>query len=163
MNTGYADYFTITQRDVDFAWIYYAWTGVDAEVRGEATNVIWLRDYFQCVPDYYTPVIIASEATIGGRPDVVAALLKALSRGYTYAAEQPEAAAEVLLAAVPELDKDLVKESQRWVSDYYIAEAERWGQQKEEVWRDYVAWLTDNGVLSTPVDPRETFTNDFLP
>ena len=164
ISTGFSDPLALLKEgQIDLAWIYYGWQGVQAKQLGLELNVAMMEDYFDVVPDYYTPVVIASEATIGGRPDVVAALLKALSRGYTYAAEQPEAAAEVLLAAVPELDKDLVKESQRWVSDYYIAEAERWGQQKEEVWRDYVAWLTDNGVLSTPVDPRETFTNDFLP
>ncbi len=30
-----------------------------------------MKDYFDCVPDFYTPVVIASEATIADKPDVV--------------------------------------------------------------------------------------------
>ena len=65
----------------------------------------------------------------------------------------PDEAAEILLRAVPELDRTLVLESQRWVSAYYIAEAPRWGEQKESVWRDYADWMVENGVITTPIDP----------
>ena len=97
------------------------------------------------------------------RPDLVEALLEALSRGYTFSAEHPDEAAEILLAAVPELDGKLVRESQRWVSDYYVAEAARWGEQKESVWRDYAEWMFENGVVATRVAPQDAFTNQFLP
>ena len=29
MNIGDTDFFTAVKRDVDFAWIYYGWTGVE--------------------------------------------------------------------------------------------------------------------------------------
>ncbi len=32
---GDTDFFTAVKRDIDFAWIYYAWTGIEAELRGE--------------------------------------------------------------------------------------------------------------------------------
>ncbi len=164
VTTGLAEPLALLKEgQIDLAWIFYGWQGIQAEQLGLDLDVVMMEDYFEVVPDYYTPVVIASEATIAGSPEVVAALLEALSRGYTYAAEQPAAAAEVLLAAVPELDGALVKASQSWVSGYYIAEAERWGEQDETVWRDYAAWLVENGVLSTPIDPKQAFTNRFLP
>ncbi len=64
---------------------------------------------------------------------------------------------------MPELDSALVKESQRWLSDYYIAEAPRWGEQKESVWQDYADWMVENGVVTTPIAPEDAFTNRFLP
>lgn len=164
VTTGFSDPLALlAERQVDLVWIYYGWQGVQAEQQGIDLNVVMMTDYFDCVPDYYTPVVITSEATVADKPDVVRALLEALSRGYTYAAEHPDEAAEVLLAAVPELDSALVKESQRWLSDYYIAEAPRWGEQSESVWQGYADWMVENDIVTTPVAVEDAFTNQFLP
>jgi hypothetical protein len=64
---------------------------------------------------------------------------------------------------VPELDTALVNESQAWLSAHYIAEASRWGEQKESVWREYADWLVEQGVVTAPVAPEAAFTNRFLP
>jgi ABC-type nitrate/sulfonate/bicarbonate transport system substrate-binding protein len=122
-----------------------------------------MKDYFSCIPDYYTPIVITSESTIANRPEVVKAFLQALSRGYNFAVQNPDEAADILVAAVPELDAKLVKASQNWLSPYYQAEAPRWGEQKESIWRDYSAWMVENGVLATPISTTDAFTNKFLP
>ncbi len=164
VNIGFSDPLALLeQREIDLAWVYYGWQGMQAEQMGVDLDVVMMEDYFDCVPDYYTPVVIAGEPTIAGRPEVVEALLHALSRGYTYAAENPDEAAGILLKAVPELDEELVLQSQRWVSPYYLAGADRWGEQKESVWQDYADWLLDHGVVTTPVAPEDAFTDRFLP
>ena len=164
VTTGFADPLALLKEgQIDLAWIFYGWQGIQAKQLGLDLDIVMMQDYFDAVPDFYTPVVITSEATITENPDMVAAVVKALSRGYTFAVEQPGEAAKILLAAVPELDSALVNESQSWVSGYYIADAGRWGEQKEVVWRDYSAWLVDNGVLPAPVDPQQAFTNRFLP
>jgi ABC-type nitrate/sulfonate/bicarbonate transport system substrate-binding protein len=164
VTTGFSDPLVLMKEgQIDLAWIFYGWQGLQAKQMGIDLDVVMMKDYFDVVPDYYTPVVIASEATIAGRPEFVKSLLGALSRGYTFSAENPDEAAAILLRAVPELDRALVLESQRWVSDYYIAEAPRWGEQKESVWSDYPEWMFKAGVLSTAVDARGAFTNQFLP
>jgi len=164
VNTGYADPLAlIDEGQIDIAWIFYAWQGIQAEQQGIDINVVMMEDYFDCIPDYYTPVIIASEDTIANRPEVVAAFLEALSRGYVFAIENPDEAADILLAAAPELDTDLVKASQAWIADYYQAEAPRWGEQKEEVWQGYTDWMVENGILAEPIAAADAFTNEFLP
>jgi ABC-type nitrate/sulfonate/bicarbonate transport system substrate-binding protein len=164
VTTGFTDSIAlIAERQVDLVWIYYGWEGIQAKQRGIALNVVMMQDYTDCVPDFYTPVVIASEATIAAKPEVVEALLQALSRGYTFAAEHPDEAADILSRAVPELDSALVQESQRWLSDYYIAGAPRWGQQEEAVWGDYADWMADNGILANGIVAEDAFTNQFLP
>lgn len=164
VTTGFTDSIAlIAERQVDLVWIYYGWEGIQAKEQGIALNVVMMKDYTDCVPDFYTPVVIASEATIAAKPELVEALLEALSRGYTFAAEHPDEAADILISAVPELDSALVQESQRWLSDYYIAEAPRWGQQEEAVWRDYADWMADNGILANGIVAEDAFTNQFLP
>jgi ABC-type nitrate/sulfonate/bicarbonate transport system substrate-binding protein len=164
VTTGFADPLALlAEEQIDLVWIYYGWQGIQAEQLGIDLEVVMMEDYFDCVPDFYTPVVIASEATIAERPEVVAAVVGALSRGYTFAAEHPEEAAAILLSAVPELDTALVNESQAWLSAHYIAEASRWGEQKESVWREYADWLVEQGVVTAPVAPEAAFTNRFLP
>ncbi|MDD5082579.1 MAG: ABC transporter substrate-binding protein [Dehalococcoidales bacterium] len=164
VNVGSTDPLALlAEGKIDLAWIFYGWQGIQAEQQGVDLDVVMMKDYFDCIPDYYTPVVIASESTIADRPELVRAFLQALSRGYSFAAENPNEAAEILLAAVPELDPALVKASQNWLSQYYQAEAPRWGEQKESVWRDYSAWMVKNGVLATPISASDAFTNEFLP
>ena len=54
MNIGDTDFFTAVKRDVDFAWIYYGWTGVEAELRGEKINMVYLTDYSKKLRLLYT-------------------------------------------------------------------------------------------------------------
>ena len=60
-------------------------------------------------------------------------------------------------------DIELVKASQNWISDYYQADAPRWGEQKESVWQDYADWMVENGILQTSISGKDAFTNEFLP
>jgi ABC-type nitrate/sulfonate/bicarbonate transport system substrate-binding protein len=153
----------IAEKQIDMAWIFYGWEGIEAQQQGIKLNVVMMKDYFDTIPDYYTPVVITNENTITNKPEVVKAFLKALSRGYDFAINNPDEAADILVTAVPELDTKLVKASQEWLSPYYQAEAPRWGEQKESVWQNYSDWMVKYGILSTPISASDAFTNKFLP
>jgi ABC-type nitrate/sulfonate/bicarbonate transport system substrate-binding protein len=163
-NIGFTDPIPLlAERKIDLAWIFYGWAGIDAKQRGLELNVVMMKDYFNVIPDYYTPLIIAHESTIAKKPDVVRAFMKALSRGYDFTIQNPEAAADILLAAAPELDARLVKASQLWLKDYYKATAPRWGEQQKSVWQGYIDWMVKNKILATPISATDAFTNAFLP
>lgn len=162
LSIGNTDFFTAVQRDIDFAWIYYGWTGIEAELRGEELNMQYLTEYSEKL-DYYTPVLISNEEMIKNDPETVAAFTKAASQGYQFAIEQPEQAADILIEAVPDLDAELVKASQQWLSPKYQDDASRWGEQKPEVWLDYATWMLDNGLLEKELEVDQAYTNEFLP
>lgn len=162
LNIGDADYFTAVKRDIDFAWIFYAWTGIEAELRGEPLDMLYVKDFSEQL-DYYTPVLVTNEKTTQEDPELVKAFMRAVSKGYQYAISSPEEAAQILLKAVPELDKDLVVASQKWLSPKYTDDAPRWGEQKQEVWQNYSEWMYERGLLEKPLDVEAAFTNEFLP
>ncbi|MGN4125203.1 ABC transporter substrate-binding protein [Lysinibacillus sphaericus] len=162
VNAGDLDFFTMMQKDVDFAWIYYAWTGIEAELRGEKLNMMYLTDYSEQL-DYYTPVLATNEKMISQNPDTVKAFVAAAAKGYEYAINQPNEAADILLEAAPDLDKELVHKSQEWLVDKYQDDATQWGEQKLAVWKNYADWMTSNKVLEGEFNPEKAFTNDFLP
>lgn len=163
IDIGWADYFTVVQRDVDFAWIFYGWTGIEAGLRDMPLDIVMLSDWTQCVPDYYTPVIISSEQNISEKPDLVRRFMAATAKGYEFAIEHPTEAADILLKYAPESNPDLVRRSQEWLSPRYQAEAARWGEQKLEIWRGYADWMTDRGLLPRRIEAEKAFTNEFLP
>ena len=164
VDTGFADPLALLdEQQIDLAWIFNGWQGIQAERQGINLNIVMMEDMFDCIPDYYTPIFIASETTISERPEVVRAFLSAVSRGYDFATRSPDQAADILLRAVPELDPGLVRASQAWLSPRYQAEAPRWGEQRTQVWEDYSAWMAEHGILTAPIDAAAAFTNEFLP
>ncbi len=162
VNMGDTDFFTAVERDIDFAWIYYGWTGIEAELRGKELNMQYLTDYSEKL-DYYTPVLTTSEQKIADDPETVEAFVAAASKGYQFAADQPDEAADILIDAVPDLDAELVKASQQWLSPKYQDDAPRWGEQQQQVWENYAGWMYDNGLLEHELKAEKAFTNEFLP
>jgi ABC-type nitrate/sulfonate/bicarbonate transport system substrate-binding protein len=164
VETGFTDPLALLQQErIDLAWIFYGWQGIQAEQAGVGLDIVHMDAQFDCIPDYYTPVLITNSATIEGRPEVVRRFLRAVSRGYTQAAADPQAAAAALLEAAPELDPALVGASQAWISPRYQAEAPRWGEQSAARWQAYADWMAEAGILAAPIDMSSAFTNEFLP
>ena len=159
---GDADFFTAMEQDIDFAWIYYGWTGIEAELRNEAINMIYVTDYSKSL-DYYTPVLATNETMIDENPETIKKFLKATSKGYQLAIDNPEEAADILIAAVPDLDPELVRASQEWLASKYQDDAAQWGEQKLEVWENYATWMYENELLEAELDSEQAFTNEFLP
>ncbi|MEJ8305927.1 ABC transporter substrate-binding protein [Saccharibacillus sacchari] len=162
VNIGDSDFFAAMKRGVDFSWIFYGWIGIEAELRNEPIDMMYVKDYAEEL-DYYTPVIITNETTIQDDPELVRSFMKATTEGYLYTIEHPEEAANILLQAEPELDQDLVVASQKWLSSRYQDDAPRWGEQKEEVWQNYADWMYNKHLLDRKLDVSKAYTNIFLP
>lgn len=153
----------MAQGRAAFAWIFYGWQGIAAELDGLDLDVVMLNEYADCVPDYYTPILLTSQSMIDAQPEVVRAFVQATAQGYQYAIENPEEAAALLLDAVPELDADLVTASAVWLADQYQADAPRWGEQRLDIWQGFTAFLVENGMIADMIDVEAAFTNAFLP
>jgi len=161
VDVGFDAFPALIGKRVDLVWIFLAWDGVQAEIMDVELNALPL--YGSCVPDYYTPVIIAGETTIENKPDLVRRFLAATARGYEYAIAHPTKSANILLRASPETEPELARRSQAWLSPRYQDDAARWGEQKLEVWKEFAEFMFENELIEKPIDPQEAFTNDFLP
>lgn len=162
VDIGTSDFFTSVENHVDFTWIYYGWDGVAAEIKDFDINFIKLQDIEPAL-NFYTPVIIANETLLNDNPELAKKFLNATSKGYEFAIDNPEEAAEVLLKHVPELDEEIVTASQKYLANEYKAQAKRWGEMKEEVWTTYGNWMFDNDLLENQLESDKAFTNEFLP
>ena len=149
-------------NSVDSIWIFYAWAGVKTELENLETDYFEFAD-IDPVFDYYTPVIIAGNDFLEENPETAKAFLSALQKGYEFAIENPEEAAEILCEAAPELDKELVVASQKYLADKYQAEASYWGYIDADRWNNFYQWVNDNKLVENEVPLNTGFTNDYLP
>ena len=162
VNIGSNDFFTSMHKGVDFAMIYWGWTGIEAELRDLDLNFIKMRDENPAL-DFYTPVLIANEKMVTEKPELVEKFIRACSKGYQFAIENPEEAAQLLLDNVPDLDRELVMASQEYLANEYQADAPRWGEMKREIWKNYADFMYENKLIDENIDPDKAFTNKYLP
>jgi ABC-type nitrate/sulfonate/bicarbonate transport system substrate-binding protein len=151
------------QDRFDFVWVFEGWDALRArEVEQVELNSIVFADYLDCIPDWYTPVLITNGSLLEEEPELVRTFLEVTTRGYELAASDPQAAAGYLLEAAPELDEALVRASADYHAPKYAALG-RWGEQDGEVWDRFAAFLLEAGLIEEEVDASEAFTNEFLP
>lgn len=156
------DVITALQTDIDSVWIYYAWDGIAAKVKGLETNYLNFADYGKEL-DFYSPVLFVNDNFAKSNPEIVKKVLSAVKKGYEYAIEAPEDAAQILLKAAPELDSEIVIESQKWLVDQYIADAPKWGHIDQERWDAFYGWLFENNLIEMEIPKGRGFTNEYLP
>ena len=154
----------LESKSVDAIWIFYGWAGIACETAGLETDYFAFAD-IDPVFDFYTPLLIANNDFLERDPDTAKAFLAALAKGYQDAIDDPEAAAETLMTAVPELkdSRELVVASQKYLAKQYIADADRWGEFDPDRWGNFFTWLNEHHLLEGTVDPAAGFSNDFLP
>jgi ABC-type nitrate/sulfonate/bicarbonate transport system substrate-binding protein len=165
VDIGEADYRIGLERDqYDVVWIFDGWDGIRLrELEDLDTNRIAFEDHLGCIPDWYTPVLASSTEVQTERADDLRAFLAATTRGYQAAMADPQASADALVEAAPDLDPALVEASAEFLATRYADDPAVWGRQEARIWEDFTAFLEGAGMLPEPIDPAEAWTNDFLP
>jgi ABC-type nitrate/sulfonate/bicarbonate transport system substrate-binding protein len=164
VEVGNIDYLAgMDQGRFDFVWVFEGWDALRARtVVGRPISTIKFVDHLNCIPDWYTPVIITNERMIKERPALVRKFMQATSRGYRFAIDDPAGAAQMLLRAAPELDAKLVEASAAYHAPKYAKKDEPWGIQEGAVWVRFEEFLRKAKLLEKPVDVQKAFTNDFI-
>ena len=155
----------LAAHQTDAVWVFYGWSGINAELSGVACDY-WDFASLSEELDYYTPVILANNELLEADPETVRAFLKATAKGYEYACEHPEDAAELLISGDTTGSltdaRELVYASQKWLSERYIADAPAWGYIAPERWNGFYTWLYANGLTNHDLSGTG-FSNDYLP
>jgi ABC-type nitrate/sulfonate/bicarbonate transport system substrate-binding protein len=155
----------LAANQTDAVWVFYGWSGINAQVEGVDCDYWSFRDISPEL-DYYTPVILANNDFLMESPDTAKAFLAATKKGYEYAAEHPQEAADMLIKGDStgslEGARDLVLASQEWISERYIDDADEWGVFEEDRWNSFYGWLSDNHLTKHDLTGKG-FSNDYLP
>lgn len=149
-------------KSCDLMWYFEGWDCIISEMNGVKLNYMECRELDERL-DYYTPVIIASDAVLESDPEMAEAFLRATRKGYEDVIADPDAAAEILSAHAPDYDIEMLKLSQEYLAGKYMEDTEVWGEMKDEVWDNYSAFLKEYGVIGETIPADQCYTNEFLP
>ena len=126
------------------------------------TNFFYMKDF---VPefDYYSPVIIANNDYLKEHKAEAKKFIQAVKKGYQYAMEHPEEAADILIKQAPALanQRDFVLASQKYLSSQYASDKDKWGQFDAKRWNAFYAWAKEQGLVSNDLRDKG-FTNELV-
>ena len=155
----------LAAHQTDAIWVFEGWGYINSEVEGVECDYFNFADV-NPVFDYYTPVIIANNDYLESNPEQARAFMEATAKGYEYAAEHPEEAADMLIAGdnTGSLKgaEELVKKSQEFLSAKYIDDADSWGVIDADRWNAFYSWLYENDLCEKDLTGIG-FSNDYLP
>lgn len=155
----------LRNNDTDSIWIYYAWSGVACELAELEFDYFAFTD-IDDVFDYYTPVIVANNEFLKENPETAKAFMEATKKGYEFAAENPEEAADMLVKGDTTgslaSSIELVTASQKWISEKYIDDAAYWGVIDADRWNSYFSWVYSEGLITKEIPESFGFSNDFI-
>ena len=146
---------------VDIMWFFWAWDGIASELAGIPVNYIELRELDPRL-DYYTPVIITNNNILENNPELARKFIKATTKGYEYAIENPTEAAEIIHKYAPEYDIEMLTKSQEYLAEKYSEGVDTWGIMKDEVWQNYMEFMKEHELIRSEIKPEECYTNMFL-
>lgn len=155
---GSANFFNA--KNIDFVWGFSGWTGIEAQILGKKVNFIKVRTTLNL--DGFTPVIITSSSYAQHNPQLMHQFMAATHQGYEFAIKHPQEAAKILLTNYPELKKDLVIGSTKFLAPRYQEDSPYWGYQKPATWEHYLKWMLANGVIKRAIPAKSVYTNEFL-
>lgn len=170
---GTSAYEALANGAVDFTLEVYTWEGVKAELDGPAQRAFNYADFG--VPDQHTTFIGASGTYLRENPEVAAAFVGATARGYEYAADNPEAAADLLIAANSDMltDHALVHASmQALVEGHYLRTADgvigtidagKMNAAVQYLFDRQMLRDVDGAVVTEKPDAPQFYSNDYLP
>lgn len=148
-------------KSCDVMWFFEGWDSVMAAMNGVELNYMECRQLDERL-DYYTPVIITSDAVIESDPEMISAFLRATAKGYADTIADPDGCAEILYSYASAYDLEMLKKSQEYLADKFMEDTDTWGVMKDEVWDNYSSFLQEYGVIDEALPASECYTNEFL-
>jgi NitT/TauT family transport system substrate-binding protein len=160
LSIGFNQVEALVSNQVQSAVIYLANEPAVLRSQGYQVDVIAVADYLKLVANG----LVTNEQTINEHPDQVERFNEALLKGITDAAEDPEEAYEIskkYVENLDEADEDLQKEILALSIELW--QIDQPGYSDPTGWENMQEVLLNMGLLESPLDLEEAFTNDFLP
>lgn len=161
---GNVDYSVGFKRhQYDAVWVFDGWDTIRLrDMQKLPVRTIAFRDHLDCIPDWYTPILVATDDVIAKHPEIVTAFLAATAKGYELMRTAPTATADLITANMPEADADLWRRSARFIAPFLTDSRGGWGYQDPGVWQRFNAFMLAHR-LPTVRRVSSAFTNRFVP
>lgn len=140
---------------------YWTHETILAEREGYPVDILRVEQWG--VPDYYELVLVASEATVADRPDVVTSFLAATQHGYADAVADQPAALDALAAAYEGIDRDVETKGLQLLVPVWTDGVTAFGEQTSARWDTYGQWMKERALIPGDLDVSRAYTTALLP
>lgn len=132
---------------------------LQAKLAGVETNLIFYGDYGI---EVYANALIARDDMLASQPDVAQRFVRATLKGYQYALQHPDEAAEFALKFDPSLDVKLQTATMLAQLPLIDSGDGAIGSMELAVWQSTQDTLLKQGLLTEPLNLEAAFTNRFV-
>ena len=162
-NTDSNSILNLSNNLFDLSLSFYGYDKIMADTMNIDTNFIYLKDLSNNL-DFYSPIIIANTNYLNNNKEEAIKILQAIKKGYIYAINNPEEAAEILIKANPELENNrkFIVESQKYLSSVYATNPDKWGEFDPNRWNNYYKWLNNQKILESEIPLNIGFSNEYI-
>lgn len=161
----------LESKRIDFVWGFKGWEVILANRDGYKVNFFPVTEYG--IPDSPTLAFVTTPVKIKSDPDILKKFMRATSKGYEFARNNPKEAAQMLIDGTDKgtfPDTKLVFDSQEEVSKEYADPGKIWGEQSKNSWEPYGQFILGTGAITDEnnkpvktVDFSKVYTTEFLP
>lgn len=169
---GTSAYEALANGSVDFTLEVSTWEGVNSVLLNRPQRAFRYADYG--VPDQHTTFLGGNGTWLTENPETAEAFVQATQRGYAFAAQNPEEAANILIEETSGMltNPELVRASMQALVEggYLQDEGEPVGLIDDQMIANITEFLFEAGILrgedgqplDTMPDVSSWFTNDFI-
>jgi NitT/TauT family transport system substrate-binding protein len=145
--------------DVPIWGAYLTALVVSIQQTGSQLNLIFPGDYGI---HFYGDVIFTTDDLIASDPDLVLRFLRASLKGWTYAVENPATIGAMVQIYFP--DATIDDQNARMAASIPLINTgeDHIGWMKPEIWAGMEQTLSEQGVLTAPLDVTQVYTTQFL-
>ncbi len=119
-----------------------------------------MKDYG--IPYSYSPVITCSKRIVKSKQEALKSFLQATKKGFEYAQQHSEKAAEILKPLVPEKDKNMDLKQSIEVTCSVLGVSDHWGKMNPDGIGEFLSWLQDQKLENHNLKAASLFTNNLL-
>ena len=140
---------------------YWTHESILMELQGQPVNIMRMEEWG--VPDFYELLLVTNEDTIARKKDMVRRFVKALSRGYEAAMQDPQGSVTTLLQANPEVvQEDLERKGVELLVPLWKDGTPVFGWQDPARWVAFSNWMKKRSLIKQGLIPAAAFTNEFM-
>ena len=139
---------------------YWVHESISAVNQGFPVNIMRMEQHG--VPDFYELVLVTNEEKIKENPEMVERFVRAVTRGYQDAIDDPQGAVELLKRVRPEVDLAIESPGVDMLAPLWDTDQGVFGWQDEARWVEFAAWMDEAGLLSGTGDVDAAFDNSFV-
>lgn len=161
VSIGFTQVESLVSGTVDAVVGYLANELVQLEARGYEVNVIAVQDYIELVGN----CLVTNETSIENNPELVSKMVRAFRKGLEYTAVNPEEAWTISQKYVDNLTEEVAPIQKKVLSEsIYLWQIVPETKEEQDLhWTNMMNVLIEIGLMKSPLDIQDVYTNDFLP